>query len=351
MGCNNQTENTNAKTEKETTTFKIAVWGRYSKDKSRKEQLEHFIKLQKAGITDFFIGGDTSEIRELVNLTKDKGMHIHAWVWTLNRPGDTVAQHHPEWYAVNRKGQNSLAYNAYVNYYQWLSPFSIDAREYIKKNIESYAKIEGLASVHLDYVRFCDVILGKDLQPKYNLKQTTELPEYDYGYHPAARDSFKKLFGEDPMFMEHPELSHEWKQFRLNAVTSLVNELYQIAHKYNNKLSAAVFPFPEMSRQMVRQDWSNWNIDLVLPMVYQNFYQQNMNWIGFATKQGVNELKGRLPLYTGLYIPGLNPTQLEEAMTQSIQNGAQGVSLFDLGALTEAHLTVIKQFKAKKQYF
>ena len=54
-------------------------------------------------------------------------------------------------------------------------------------------EIEGLESVHLDYVRFPDVILGADLQPKYGIVQDKELPEYDYGYHPIARKNLKKF--------------------------------------------------------------------------------------------------------------------------------------------------------------
>jgi uncharacterized lipoprotein YddW (UPF0748 family) len=39
-------------------------------------------------------------------------------------------------------------------------------------------------------------------------------------------------------------------QYRLNAVTTLVNEIAEIVHNNEKKLYATVFPFPEMSRQM-----------------------------------------------------------------------------------------------------
>ena len=266
------------------------------------------------------------------------------WVWTLNRPGDSIARQHPEWYAVNRKGQNSLEYNAYVGYYQWLSPFSEGARNHIRENIAKIAEVEGLASVHLDYVRYVDVILGAALQPKYDLVQDHEMPEYDYGYHPAAREEYKKIFGEDPMEMDHPELSTEWRQFRLNAVTSLVNELSEMCHEKNQKISAAVFPFPTMSRSMVRQDWSNWDLDIALPMIYHNFYNQNLNWIKFVTEQGVNEIDGRFPLYSGLYLPSLKPAELDTAIQNSIDGGAAGISIFEMGGLTDEHLEVIKKY-------
>ena len=327
--------------------FIFAVWGHGDTTKSDAGWDSVFTKLHKAGITDFFIKAPPSELKRMVRLTKGKNIRIHGWVWVLNRPNDTTAQKHPDWYAVNRLGENSLEHRPYVDYYQWLSPFSPGAREYIKSNIRAVAEVKGLASVHLDYVRYCDVILGKALQPLYHLVQDHEMPEYDFGYHPEARKQFKEIFGVDPMNMEHPELSNEWRQFRLNAVTSLVNELAIIAHKYGKKISAAVFPFPELARMNVRQDWSSWNLDLVLPMLYQNFYDENLNWIGFSLRQGLREIHGRFPLYAGLYIPSLSPEKLKEAVEISKKNGATGVSLFDISALTDEHLKVIKELDTK----
>ncbi|PLW93771.1 MAG: hypothetical protein C0592_05030 [Marinilabiliales bacterium] len=328
------------KTERDN--FVIAAWGNSGKYKTDEEWLTALQRYTNAGITDFFLAGSPAQLSHLIQISHDFDIRIHAWVWTLNRPGDTLAQQHPEWYAVNRNGQNSLEYNAYVSYYQWLSPFSEDARQHIKDVIEPYTKIDGLASLHLDYVRFCDVILGAPLQKKYGIVQNEELPEYDYGYHPEARKQFKEIFGIDPIDMEHPELSMEWLQFRLDAVTTLVNELSDIAHGNGCKISAAVFPYPQMARKTVRQDWARWNLDMVLPMIYHNFYDQNLNWIEFATQQGVTELDGRFPLYTGLYIPALGPEELKEAIIKAKAAGASGVALFDLNALTDEHLKVLK---------
>ena len=85
-----------------------------------------------------------------------------------------------------------------MGYYQWLSPFSDGARAHIKNNIQQVAEVEGIASVHLDYVRYVDVILGKALQPKYDLVQDHQMPQFDYGYHPEARKEHEALFGVDP---------------------------------------------------------------------------------------------------------------------------------------------------------
>lgn len=331
--------------EKELEKFVFASWMHGNKNKTDLEWKSIFKKASESGITDLFIGGGSDELRRYVRLADSFDLNIHGWVWTLNRPGDSIARQHPEWYAVNRAGKNSLEYNAYVGYYQWLSPFSPGAREHIKNNIRQIAEVEGLASVHLDYVRFCDVILGKALQPKYDLVQTTEMPEYDYGYHPIARAAYKTQTGIDPIEMEHPELSTEWRQFRLNAVTSLVNELADIAHAHEKKISAAVFPFPEMSRSMVRQDWSSWNLDVVLPMIYHNFYEENLNWIEYSTAQGVNEVDGRFPLFTGLYLPSLTPEELKIAIDKAKSAGAKGVCFFEFNGLSDEHLEVVRLSK------
>lgn len=298
------------------------------------------------GISEILVGGSPDILKKIIPLANKKNIKVHGWMWTLNRPGDTIANKNPDWYAVNRKGQNSLEFRAYVDYYQWLSPFHPDAREHIINNAKKLIEVEGLESVHLDYVRFPDVILGADLQPKYNIIQDRELPEYDYGYHPIARKEFKKIFDKDPIDFDYPELSTEWRQFRLNSISTLVNEIISIAHSNNKKVTAAVFPFPEMSRQMVRQAWNDWNLDKVYPMLYHNFYRENINWIGFATKQGVSDVD--FPLISGLYSPALkNPKDLERAIFISKENGAQGISIFTADGLNKEQQKVFIELSNK----
>ncbi len=321
--------------------FTIGVWGHY-KDRTNEEWQQYFQKYGDAGITDYFISGSPENMQKLTQAAKGMDVNIHAWVWTMNRPGDKVAAQHPEWYSVNRNGDNSFDYRAYVDYYQWLSPFSEGARKHIKSIMTSYAEIEGLASVHLDYVRYCDVILPKMLQPKYGLNQTTEMPEFDFGYHPNAIAGFQQKYGENPLEMDHPEESMEWRQFRLDALSSLVNEIAEIVHSKGKKLSAAVFPFPEMSRKMVRQNWSDWDLDIVCPMNYHNFYGEDTDWIQFSVESGMKETNGRLDYRSGLFVGALPPDSLESAIQKSKMGGANGVTIFSISGLTDAHLEALK---------
>ena len=337
ISCNDQ--KTTISGLAEPTKFTFASWVSTKGDFNADEweiKLGHYDSL---GISEVLVNAKPEFLKELIPLADKKNIKVHAWMWTLNRPNDTIANKHPEWYAVNRAGKNSLEYRAYVDYYQWLSPFHPEARDHVKSNVLKYTDVEGLASIHLDYVRYVDVILGADLQPKYGLVQDHEMPEYDYGYHPIAREGFKKIFGKDPQDFEHPELSTEWRQYRLNAVTTLVNELADIAHEYDHKLTAAVFPFPEMSRQMVRQAWNDWNLDAAYPMIYHNFYRENINWIGFATQQGVKDVN--FPIHTGLFSPALkDPKELENAIRLAKEKGAEGISIFTADNLDDAQKEV-----------
>ncbi len=327
--------------------FIFATWASGGNEFDKNVWKNKFELYKELGISEVLVGGSPDFLKQLVQLADKNNIKIHAWIWTLNRPNDSIANKHPEWYSVNRKGKNSLEYRAYVDYYQWLSPFHPEAREYIKSNIRKLTEIKGLASIHLDYVRYVDVILGKDLQKKYNLIQDHEMPEYDYGYHPIAREGFKNIFEYDPIDLKNPELSAEWHQYRLNAVTSLVNELVEIAHKKGYKMSAAVFPFPEMARQTVRQAWNNWNLDSAYPMIYQNFYSENINWIGFATQQCVSDVN--FPVFAGLYSPALkDPKDLEKAIRLVKTKGASGISIFMADNLNEVQKEVF--IKLKKEF-
>ncbi len=344
VSCNTNEKSKKRVIEKEKFTF--ASWTSAGKEFDELKWQKKISYYDSLGISEILIGGSPEILEKIIPIANEKNIKVHGWMWTLNRPNDSTAMKHPEWYAVNRNLKNSLEYRAYVDYYQWLSPFHPDARNYIINNAKKLMNIEGLASVHLDYVRYPDVILGADLQPKYNLVQNTEMPEFDYDYHPIAREQFRAIFDKDPIDFEHPELSTEWRQFRLNAITSLVNEIVAIAHIKNKKVTAAVFPFPTMSRQMVRQAWDDWNLDTAYPMLYQNFYRENINWIGFATKQGVADVD--FPVISGLFAPALKkPEDLEKAIRIAKKNGAKGISIFTADNLSEEQKAVFVKLKSE----
>jgi uncharacterized lipoprotein YddW (UPF0748 family) len=171
------------------------------------------------------------------------------------------------------------------------------------------------------------------------------MAEYDFGYHPLARKEFKEKFGADPKDLPDKEENAAWKQFRMDAITSLVNECVDICHEEGTLASAAVFPFPELAREYVRQDWGHWNLDLFFPMAYKKDHGGNVYWVGFATKQGVRDLKPGQRLFTGVLVDhyGDNLAEFEEAIRQAHDNGATGIAFFTAGSLRDSHLVIIKK--------
>lgn len=330
--------------------FQFWTWTSANAKKSDEAYQQEFAKYRANGISDVLIntGTDAELLARITPIAKKEGLDVHAWMFTINRPGDKIANEHPEWFAVSRDGKSCYDEPPYVGYYKWLCPTRAESKAHILSLVEGLAKVEGVTSVHLDYIRYSDIYLPIGLLPKYNLKQETELPEFDFCYCDVCIETFEKEHHKNPKDFENPAIDMEWKQFRLNKVKAVVDAAYEIAHKNNKILTAAVFPYPEMADHMVRQRWDKWNIDKVLPMIYHGFYNEEIDWIGYATGQGVKDLKNtNTELHTGIYIPGMSANELEKAILLAKENGAKGVSFFDGGALKEEHLAVIKRLKNK----
>ena len=325
--------------------FKYWVWTTASPQRSDASYTEEFRKYSENGIEAVLINTDTDPelLARLTPLAKKEGLEVHAWIMAMNRPGDEVALQHPEWYAVSREGKSTYDTRPYVDYYQWLCPTREDSRNHVLRLVEGLAKVDGVASVHLDYIRFPDIFLPIGLLPKYDLTQEVELPQFDFCYCDVCVSEFEEIHHKNPRNFDQPALDMEWKQFRLNKIKAVVDDAYKIAHENGKILTAAVFPYPEMADHMVRQRWDKWKIDAVLPMIYHDFYNEETDWIGYATKQGVADLAFRdVDLHTGIYLPPMSADEVAKAIELARENGAKGISFFDGNALTPEQLAVIK---------
>jgi len=334
-------------------TFYFATWGGpgSGSDEAQSARMQQFAD---AGITDLLPGANAKRLKEIIAMGNRCGIRVHAWHWMMNVGGSKICKENPDWYSVNRLGQSCRDFHPYVGYYNFLSPFSPGAREYIKKGVREKSQVAGLAPVHFDYIRYVDVILGADLQKKYKhhggkLVQDRLLAEYDFGYHPLARKEYKEKFGVDPLEMDDTVENPAWQQFRMNAITTLVEECVEICHGAGTAASAAVFPFPQLGREYVRQDWGHWNLDYFFPMAYKKDHQGNMHWVGFATREGVREMGPEQLLFTGVSVGdyGDNMADFEEAIVQAHDNGATGISFFAANSLSDKHLAIIKKYDDK----
>ncbi|MBW6497969.1 MAG: family 10 glycosylhydrolase [Bacteroidales bacterium] len=281
-------------------------------------------------------------LERLIDLGKKAGIEVHAWMWTMPNNNPYFIENHPDWYAVNGLGQPSHSHPAYVGYYRFMCPNNPGVIDFVSANVRELASINGVSGVHLDYVRLPDVIIAEALQPVYNIVQDREYPEYDYCYCETCRSLFKEQSGIDPLKdLEDPSANLAWRQFRQDSITRLVNEhLVPEAHRKNVPITAAVFP----NWEAVRQEWRKWKLDAYFPMLYHNFYNVDLEWIGQHLEKQIAELEVKQPVYSGLFIPSLDPAKLQHAMEISKKAGAAGVSLFAFNHLTEDHFKVIKEF-------
>lgn len=302
------------------------IWVTGLEKETPEEQQRKLEQFREAGVHAVLFNGHTPE---LLAQAKQAGLETHAWIITLNRGDPSLLQNHPDWFVVNRLGDSSADKPAYISDYHFLCPSQEGVREYVSGVVADLCRQANLDGVHLDYIRFPDVILPVGLWKRYNVVQDREWPQFDYCYCAVCRAAFKRKTGEDPLKLPDAPANAAWRQFRYDSVTRLVNHLARVAHRHRKQITAAVFPTPTLAKRMVRQDWVHWKLDAVLPMLYHHYYNEKTEWIEPAVKEGVAALPKNRPLYAGLYLPVLqSQEEFDEAVKYALTGGAAGVSLF-----------------------
>jgi hypothetical protein len=320
---------------------------------------KQFKDLKKKGIVGlmYSAGQDPEMYKRIGKLAKDAGLEFHAWIPAMVQGKNPRIK--PEWYAVNGLGESALDKPAYVDYYRFICPAREEIYQYLEEMYGRIADIPEVDGIHLDYIRYPDVILARGLWEKYGLVMDREYPQYDYCYCDKCVADFKAKTGIDIRSADDPSQIEEWKQFRYDLITNIVNRLTVMVHSKNKQISAAVFPGPNsIAKKIVRQEWDKWNIDAFFPMNYNDFYLEGTEWIGEVCKESVTTLNNMRPVYSGLFIcpdpekksedpdpenHGLLPEELEAAIRVSMRNGAAGICLFTPARMTEEDWVVFKK--------
>ena len=313
------------------------------KNKSSLEWKKDFEVLGQHGIYGVLIGADTSVLQKIIPIATEQNIQVHAWFWTMNRGDADTA-----WLSVNQNGNSLAEEKAYVNYYKFMCPALPKVKTFLKTKIDELLCIDGLAGIHFDYIRYVDAILPVGLQPKYGLVQDKVYPEFDYGYHPYMINLYKDKTRINPFELENPATDSGWLQFRLDKLNETVIELRDYIHEHGKMATAAVFPTPEMAREMVRQEWDRWELDCYFPMVYHNFYNEDFVWITTVMKENKSVIPETSDISCGLYIPALKKNQnLSKAIDAALAGGADGIALFEYGAMDEGLWKQVDEIKLK----
>ncbi len=345
--------------------FSVYVWEHAPKAGKQEAQLKAQMEQIKAhGVKGVFYHSNFNEMAQIklaAKLAAEIGLEFHAWIPTLVQADNPDVK--ASWHAVSREGYSSKDKPAYVPYYQFLCPNNEEVFAFLAQRYAEVARMEGVTGVHLDYIRFPDVILARGLWSKYGLTMNEEMPPYDYCYCDKCVAKFKEQSGLD-IREKGDAAAHDeqWCQFRYDSITRLVNRLVKVAHGEGKKISAAVFPGPTLSKKMVRQDWGQWKLDTVAPMIYNDFYLKPPHWVGEQTAEGVAAKMPSTRFLTGLFIcgqpekkaqikdpegHGLIPSELPTALRAARENGASGVVFFTFSSMTPAHWQKLREFLGK----
>lgn len=352
--------------KKENATVPVYAWyGWNAKDVPADSLKAKFQMWKEHGVVGVCVdngGFNLEQIKQCGTIAHEVGLEFHAWIHTcLQADKDST------WYTVNRLGKSAYLPEdrAYVEYYRTVDLHNPDVVKYLADNYAAVAEMPEVDYVQLDYVRYADVILAEGLWDKYKGKidhewrdadgNVMEYPGADYCYCDDCVADFKEKTGIDIREVvakgEDPSKIQEWAQFRCDNVTHAVNQIAEAVHAKGKKISADVFPGPaSYAEKMVRQQWNKWNIDVVFPMNYNDFYLKPASWVGEITDEEVKSIES--PVYSGLFIchdwqnkanlvdpenSGLIPSEIAEAVAGSMKAGAAGVCLFTPDSMTADH--------------
>ena len=342
---------------------KVPVYGWQGDNKkiSESELLTDFKQLKAHGLDGICYGAgfNLDRIAIASKAAEEAGLEYHAWVPAMLYTGADST-----WYAVNRKGESAYVVQAYTPGYKFMCPNNPDVIKYLTEKYVSVAEIEHVDYVHLDFIRYPDVILSRGLWEKYGLVMNEEYPTADYCYCDKCVADFKAESGIDIRSIKDPSTCEEWKKFRYNVITKLVHHITEAVHAKGKKVSAAVFPGPSYAKKLVRQEWNTWNIDAFFPMNYNDFYLEPASWVGKVTQEEVNSVNGKKPVYSGLFIcrdwknkdnikdpegQGLIPSEIPSVVQEVMETGAAGIALYNTKDMTDIHWAELEKaiYKSK----
>ena len=300
-----------------------------------------FKAMHEAGIEGVMLHAVSPEdYKRDIEIARKYGITVYAWLWTLNPPRQDrpqMLETLPHWFDVNREGKSLTEYKAYVSSYKFMCPNLPEVQQNLVDRVTALCQIDGIEGICLDYCRLVDVVLPVSLSYNYKIRQDGEVfPQWDFGYHPSMLKEFMDKYGYDPREKEDPS--------RDAKVTECANLMAETARKYGRVVTASPFATPKVASFMVAQDWGKWDLDIVFPMLYTDFYTQEPGFAYDGTIENNRDKNPKTVLGVGLDTElGGAPENIFEKMDNAFKAGAQAVSLYTIAGLNTPELRA--QFK------
>jgi uncharacterized lipoprotein YddW (UPF0748 family) len=280
-------------------------------------------------------GNDSDPFLYLLSRARRRGLEVHAWVncfyvWSGSKLPESpkhVVNREPEWITMDRVGRSLADYSlaelkrSHVEGI-YLSPGNPRVREHIRSIAREIAGRYELDGIHLDYIRF---------------------PVGDFGYDRESRRRFYYLYRADPLELmgdpsklarrhrqsEIDEMIAAWPRWRAERVSETVQMVSRGVRMIRPevKLSAAVYPDPELARDKRLQDWPRWlSGGLVDFVVLMNYSTSSTVMENLYKKASTGTRKDRI--YNGIGAWRISARSVVNKVIRSRRAGARGIVLF-----------------------
>lgn len=317
--------------------FGLAVWSHKLRDFGSKGEVEsHAQRLSDAavdilipivkgtsGSVDFLTGmadvnpkyPNWDPLKVLIKACRERGIKVHPWFCVFTEGGRSrLLREHPSFVAKGTGGRN-----------KWACAMRPEVQDYefgLYKSVADICKPDGL---HLDYIRTGGVCRCGFCKAQMKKKGI----------------DIEKVKTSEPA----------WVEWRVSRLMEFVSRLREFTKKEKMELSAAVFRGYLSARISQAQDWVKWAeegiVDYLMPMNYTN----DMSTFKKLTKSHVGLVRGRVPVWEGIGKKSSMSKLSTEAMAEQAQAacdlGAQGVVIFNYGAMTDDDFKAIREVKER----
>lgn len=290
-------------------------------------------------------GGDP--LRALLTAAHARGLRVHAWVNVLSlgthRDGPLLATLGPGAVQADRDGRSLLDYpelqvpEAERRFVRlgtpavWLDPGVPGVATHLAAVFgELAARYPELDGLHLDYIRYPDVI---PFTPGARFDVGL-----DFGFGEASRARFRGETGLAAPFRDDSRNADAFDDWRRAQVTGVVREIGAVAHgvRPGLELSAAVWAYPERAYLSLQQDWTLWLEQDLLSFAVAMAYTRDPRLFTLLSHANAGAAGPRAWLGLGAWLFAAAPEGAAFQVREAHATSASGIALFSYDALAES---------------
>jgi len=283
----------------------------------------------------------------LLTRAGESGIRVHAWINVLSlstrRDAALLNRLGPDAIAVDRLGRSVLDYPDLEiptperrwlrmgTRQVWLDPGAPAVADTLEAVVEElFRRYPALAGLHLDYVRYPDVL---PFSPGARFGVGL-----DFGYGEATRRRFQRETGLRAPFRDSLANANRWDDWRRERVTEIVRRLGDAARagRPEAERSAAVWAYANRAYLSLFQDWRGWLdagwIDFAVPMTY-TVDDRLLRYLGHELTGGL--AGDRVWLGLGSWLFARNPARARAQLEFAQSLEPSGVALFSYDALRD----------------